>query len=135
VEVLIRPIAPHLKYSVTQIAVLTTTVALLSAFMKNIGALAIFMPIAFQLARRTGKPVSRLLMPMSFAALLGGMMTLIGTSPNIVVARMRDEILGEPFRMFDFMPVSLPLTLVGLVFLLFGWRLLPRRRESASGPE
>jgi di/tricarboxylate transporter len=134
-EALIRPVAPRLKVSVAQIAALTSTVAVLSAFMKNIGALAILIPIAFQLARRTGKPVSRLLMPMSFAALLGGMVTLIGTSPNIVVSSIREETLGRPFAMFDFLPVGLPLTVLGLIFLLFGWRLLPRRRETATGPE
>ena len=62
--------------------------------MKNIGALAMLMPVAFQLARRNNKPVSALLMPMSFAALLGGIVTLVGTSPNIIVSRVREEIIG-----------------------------------------
>ncbi len=133
-ESLIRSLAPRMSRSETQIAVLASTVAVLSAFMKNIGALAIFMPIAFQVARRTGTPASRLLMPMSFAALLGGLMTLIGTSPNVVVSRMRDEIVGEPFRMFDFLPVGLVLTFAGIVFLVFGWRLLPQTR-AATAPD
>jgi di/tricarboxylate transporter len=93
------------------------------------------MPVAFQVARRTGQPVSRLLMPMSFAALLGGLMTLIGTSPNIIASRMREEILGEPFGMFDYMPVGLALTLAGILFLCFGWRLLPRTQKPANAPE
>ncbi|WP_119461611.1 SLC13 family permease [Rhodospirillaceae bacterium SYSU D60014] len=134
-ETLIRPLAPYMTSSEMQILVLATTVAVLSAFMKNIGALAIFIPIAFQTARRSGKPVSRLLMPLSFAALLGGVTTLIGTSPNIIVSGMRAEILGEPFRMFDFAPVGICLTVAGIAFLAFGWRLLPRSRNAAATPE
>jgi di/tricarboxylate transporter len=135
-DFLMRPLAPHLTSTEVQIAVLVATVALLSAFMKNIGALAIFIPIAFQLAKRTGKPVSTLLMPMAFGSLLGGLMTLIGTSPNIIVSRVRQEIVGQPFSMFDFMPVGLALTVAGTLFLVFGWRLLPRTQASgASAPE
>jgi di/tricarboxylate transporter len=133
-EALMRPLLPRMSRTEIQIAVLASTVAVLSAFMKNIGALAIFMPIAFQVARRSGTPASRLLMPMAFAALLGGLMTLIGTSPNVVVSRMRGEIVGEPFRMFDFMPVGLVLTFAGLAFLVFGWRLLPQTR-AATAPD
>jgi len=129
-EAALRPIAGWMQSSEMQIGVLASIVAVLSAFMKNIGALAIMMPIAFQLSRRSGKPVSRVLMPLSFAALLGGMMTLIGTSPNIIVSKMRQEILGEPYGMFDFMPVAAVLTVIGIVFLVFGWRLLPRRDEA-----
>ena len=135
VETLIRPLTRHMTGSEMQILVLASTVAVLSAFMKNIGAVAIFIPIAFQAARRSGKPVSRLLMPISFASLLGGVATLIGTSPNIVVSRMREEILGEPFRMFDFAPVGVCLTVAGIAFLTFGWRLLPRSRNAAATPE
>jgi len=125
-ENLIRPLIPHMRTTEIQIIVLASAVAVLSAFMKNIGALAIFVPIAFQIARRTNTPVSRLLMPMSFAALLGGMMTLIGTSPNIVAARMRADLTGGPFGMFDYFPVAAVLTVLGIAFLAFGWRLLPR---------
>ena len=135
-DFLMRPLAPHLKSTELQIAVLVSTVALLSAFMKNIGALAILIPIAIQLAKRTKKPVSTLLMPMAFGSLLGGLMTLIGTSPNIIVSRVRAEIVGQPFSMFDFLPVGLALTLAGTVFLIFGWRLLPRNvTSSSSTPE
>jgi di/tricarboxylate transporter len=129
-EAAMRPVSGWIKSSEMQIVVLASIVAVLSAFMKNIGALAIMIPIAFQLARRNGTPVSRVLMPLSFAALLGGMMTLIGTSPNIIVSKMREEILGEPYAMFDFMPVAAVLTVIGIVFLTFGWRLLPQRAEA-----
>ena len=88
------------------IVVLVGAVTMLSAFVKNIGALAMLMPVAFQLARRSNTSPSYLLMPMAFGSLLGGTMTLIGTSPNVIVSRMRDELVGEPFRMFDFTPVG-----------------------------
>lgn len=132
IERLIRPITPYMKITELQIAVLVTLVALLSAFMKNIGALAMFMPIAFQVARRTGRPVSRLLMPLAFGSLLGGLMTLIGTSPNVIVSRLREDIVGRPFAMFDFLPVGLWITAAGVVFLVIGWRLLPERRPAGG---
>ncbi len=115
-----------------QVIALTGAVTLMSAFVKNIGALAMLMPVAFQLARRTNTSPSSLLMPMSFGALLGGTITLVGTSPNIVVSRMRESILGEPFSMFDFAPVGAGLACLGLLFLAFGWRLLPIRKGAAS---
>ena len=105
---------------------------MLSAFVKNIGALAMLMPVAFQLARRNNKPVSALLMPMAFGSLLGGIVTLVGTSPNIIVSRVREEIVGEPFGMFDFTPVGAGIAIAGLAFLAFGWRLLPRGRKGAA---
>jgi di/tricarboxylate transporter len=135
VEILMRPVAPWLSTTTVQVAALAGAVAVLSAFVKNIGALAMLMPVAFQLARRHGTSPSHLLMPMSFAALLGGIVTLVGTSPNIIVARMRAEILGEPFGMFDFTPVGIGLALGGVVFLAFGWRLLPSDRKGAAAME
>src|SRR6185312_15684882 len=104
-------------------------VTALSAFMKNIGALAIFLPIAIQVAQRAKRSPSELLMPLSFGSLLGGLATLIGTSPNILIAEIRGQIEGAPFRMFDFTPVGATVALCGLVFLSFGWRLLPRGRR------
>jgi di/tricarboxylate transporter len=135
IEWMIAPVAPYMKTTGAQIVVLVSTVALLSAFMKNIGALAIFIPIAMQIARRTNLPASRLLMPMSFGSLIGGLMTLIGTSPNIIVSRVRSEITGEPFSMFDFFPVGAGICLAGIAFLVFGWRLLPRTDKSRTPPE
>ena len=128
----LRHVGHHLTRTGTQVVALSGAVALLSAFVKNIGALAMLMPVAFQLARRNDKPVSALLMPMSFAALLGGIVTLVGTSPNIIVSRVRQEIVGEPFGMFDFTPVGAGIALAGLVFLAFGYRLLPRGRKGAA---
>ena len=91
------------------------------------------MPVALQTARRTGTSPSSLLMPMSFMSLLGGLVTLVGTSTNIIVSQLREETLGKPFQMFDFAPVGLSLTAIGFVFVSFGWRLLPHDRHGQSG--
>lgn len=115
----------------SQLLVLTTSVGIASALVKNVGALAMLMPAAFQMAKKNGANPSVFLMPMSFASLLGGLMTLIGTSPNIIVSRVREEMTGEPFGMFDYFPTGFGLLVVGLIFLRFGYRLLPRDRRAA----
>lgn len=125
-------VGPYLRTTQSQVVVLVAVVTVLSAFVKNIGALAMMIPVAFQIARRTGTPPSSLLMPMAFGSLLGGIVTLIGTSPNIIVSRVRGEILGEPFRMFDFAPVGIGIAVVGVLFLAFGYRLLPQGRRGAA---
>src|SRR5690606_10751351 len=102
VEIVLRKVGPFLGSTQSQVLGLVASVTLLSAFVKNVGALAMLIPVAFQLARRSGTAPSSLLMPMAFGSLLGGLMTLIGTSPNIIVSQMREQITGEPFRMFDF---------------------------------
>lgn len=127
VDLAIKRFFPNLTSSRAQLALLITVVAVLSAFIKNIGALAIMMPVAFQFAKKSGKSPSRYLMPMAFAALLGGLMTQIGTSPNIVVSRLQAELGGKPFTMFDFTPVGAILAAMGLIFLLFFNRLVPNR--------
>lgn len=132
VDTAIKKFFPHLTSMRAQLALLMIVVAVLSAFIKNIGALAIMMPVAFQFARRAGVSPSRYLMPMAFSALLGGLMTQIGTSPNIVVSRLRGEMTGTPFSMFDFTPVGGILTLVGVTFLLFFYWLVPERRKQSS---
>ena len=113
-ETLLRPFMRHLSAVSLQVLVLVTIVTALSAFIKNVGALAILMPTAFQLARRTGTSPAYLLMPLGFGSLLGGLMTLVGTSPNVVVSRLRADLLGEPFDMFDFTPVGAALALAGI---------------------
>lgn len=118
-----------------QIVTLTSCIAILSAFVKNIGTLAMFLPIAFKFARRSGTSPSTLLMPMSFASLLGGLITLVGTSPNIIVSQAREQLLGTPFKMFDFAPVGIGLTVAGIAFLAFGYRLLPTGRRAAASIE
>ncbi len=121
---------------VIQIALLTLLVAVCSAFINNVGALAIFLPISLRMSRKTGTSPSLLLMPLAFGSLLGGLATLIGTPPNIIIATFRAEYAAEQFRMFDFLPVGGAVALCGLVFLtLVGWRLLPVRRSAESGEE
>ncbi|MDT8394720.1 MAG: SLC13 family permease [Bacteroidales bacterium] len=119
-----------------QIFTLSMLVAVASAFMNNVGALAIIMPIAIHLARKSNNPPSYILMPIAFASLLGGMTTLIGTPPNIIIATFRADELGEPFGMFDFAPVGVVVAIVGIAFVtLAGWRLLPRRTAEKSETE
>jgi len=130
VELVMRPVLARLNREQQQVPVLAAATALLSMATKNVGALAILMPVAQQLARRTGTAPSRLLMPMSFASLLGGLVTLVGTSTNIIVSQVREKTLGRPFGMYDFAPVGLGLTAMGLVFLFFAYRLLPKDRVS-----
>ena len=106
---------------------------LLSAVMNNVAALSLLMPVDLEAARKGERSPSLTLMPLSFATILGGMVTLIGTPPNIVVATVREEALGNPFRMFDFAPVGLVVALVGVLFVaLIGWRLLPSGRQKEN---
>jgi di/tricarboxylate transporter len=108
--------------------------AALSTVMNNVGALALTMPVAMQTASRTNRSPSLLLMPISFAALLGGLVTLIGTPPNIIAASYRQAQTGDSFHMFDFTWVGLPVAVIGIAFIsTIGWRLLPKDRRRAVG--
>jgi di/tricarboxylate transporter len=132
IEGLLHALGPRLSSVRAQLILLVTVVTVLSAFVKNIGALAMMLPVAFQMAKRSNVSPSVFLMPMSFGSLLGGLMTLIGTSPNIIVSGLRQELAGRPFSMFDFTPVGLGLSLIGIVFLAFAYKLLPRDRKGES---
>lgn len=111
-----------------QLAFLCILVCVASAFMNNVGALAMTMPLAVHIANKHGHSASSYLMPIAFASLLGGMTTLIGTPPNIIISTIRAEQVGEKFRMFDFAPVGVGLALLGLIFIiLIGWRFVPKR--------
>jgi di/tricarboxylate transporter len=131
-EQIMRPIAPYLRSTRAQVFALVLAVIALSTFIKNVGALAIMMPVAFQLAKRSGTSPSQLLMPLSFGSLMGGLITLVGTSPNVIVARVRAEILGQPFQMFDYAPVGLGIAAAGLVCLTFTYWLLPQDRKGGA---
>jgi di/tricarboxylate transporter len=121
---------------IMQVTVLTVVVAISSGFMNNVGALALLMPVAIQLARKSGSSPSILLMPLAFGSLLGGLVTLIGTPPNIIIATFRASVSETPFRMFDFTPVGLGIAAAGCVFLiLIGWRLVPQRQSKGSRDE
>ncbi|NZD63915.1 SLC13 family permease [Rhizobium sp. WYCCWR 11290] len=126
-DVALRRFSPERRGPRMQLIILVAIVAALSAFIKNIGALAIMIPVAVQMARKSRVSPSMFLMPMSFASLLGGLMTQIGTSPNIIVSRVREEITGQPFMMFDYTPVGLALSVAGVVFLAVFYKLLPER--------
>ena len=103
----LQPILGRIGGSWLQTPAFAGAVMLLSMMVKNIGALAILMPVAIQTAKKNEAPVSRLLMPMSFASLLGGLVTLVGTSPNVIVSSVRESMLGKPYALFDFAPVGL----------------------------
>ena len=126
IDVLARHVLPARAGSTRLIALTSGLAAFLSAFMNNVGALALMMPVVIQAAQRNGIPVGRLLMPVSFGSILGGMTTLIGTPPNIIISNFRLQAKDAPFGMFDFTPVGLVVALVGIAFVaLVGWRLLP----------
>jgi di/tricarboxylate transporter len=118
-----------------QVLTLSGIVALCSGFMNNVGALALFMPVAVWMSRQSGRSPSYLLMPLAFGSLLGGTLTLIGTPPNIIIAGYRRETGEAPFGMFDFLPVGLAITLAGVLFIGLLWRLTPRREDQSSDQE
>lgn len=108
------------------ISIMSTVAAALSAIMNNVAALALLMPIDMQAAAKAKRSPALTLMPLSFASILGGLITLIGTPPNIIIASFREEAFGEPFGMFDFSPVGLVAAVTGVLFVtLVGWRLIP----------
>ncbi|MDO6588495.1 SLC13 family permease [Salipiger sp. 1_MG-2023] len=116
-----RPLPLH-------IAVIAALAAGLSAIINNVAALALLMPLDLEAAKNAKRSAGQTLMPLSFATILGGMITLIGTPPNIVISEYRQGVLGEPFGMFDFAPVGLAVAVAGIGFVsLLGWRFLPAR--------
>jgi di/tricarboxylate transporter len=131
-ELAIRPLAPYIRTTRTQVFVLVLAVISLSTFIKNVGALAILLPVALQFAKKSETSPSQLLMPLAFGSLLGGLITLVGTSPNVIVSRVREELTGEPFRMFDYAPVGLGLSAVGLVYITFAYFILPKERRGGA---
>ena len=90
------------------------------------------MPVAFQMAKRSGTSPSQLLMPLAFGSLIGGLITLVGTSPNVIVARVREEIVGKPFEMFDYAPVGLAIAGFGLICITLTYWLLPKERRGGA---
>lgn len=123
------------NYNNLQVFVLVAMVTALSAFMNNIGALAVFLPIAMSFAKKVGRKPSELLMPMAFGSLLGGLGTLIGTPPNLLISDIRRDFVGVPYEMFDFAPVGLGVCFFGLLYLTFCWRFLPKDRRGQPLPE
>ena len=136
VERVAHYLLPGVKSLTLQMSSLNFFTGGLSAVMNNVGALALLMPATINAAKKLKKSPSLFLMPLSFASILGGMVTLIGTPPNIIIASLREEYLGAPYTMFDFTPVGAVVAVVGILFLtLIGWRLLPKERKAQTSAE
>ena len=133
VELLARYVVSSTRPLIVHIGLMSGVGAVLSAVMNNVAALALLMPIDSEAATRAQRGPGLTLMPLSFATILGGMVTLIGTPTNIVIATFRGDALGEPFAMFDFAAVGGIVALVGIVFVtVVGWRLLPKARRQRN---
>jgi len=117
----------------SHIAVMSSVGGLLSGLMNNVGALALLMPVDISAARKAKRSPAWTLMPLSFATILGGLVTLIGTPPNIIISTYRERELGAPFEMFDFTPVGIVCAAAGIAFIaLVGWRLIPNSAGRAD---
>ena len=137
IELLARYVVDATRSLGAHIGIMSGLAAGLSAVMNNVAALALLMPIDLQAAGKAKRSPALTLMPISFASILGGMITLIGTPPNIVIAEFRGDALGESYRMFDFAPVGIVCAVIGVLFIaLIGWRLIPAARsEHDTGKE
>lgn len=131
-----KTLLPYTKNPIAHVALLTGLVAFCSAFMNNVGALALMLPVTFVTAAKRGRAAASLLMPLAFGSILGGLITLFGTPPNIIIAAYRAELSGQSFGLFDFTPVGLAIAVAGVGFIsLIGWRLIPKNRQSSISPE
>ncbi len=129
-------IAPAAARTFTHIGALSSVAAVMSSVMNNVGTLGLLMPVALQSARKAKRSAAVILMPLSFGSILGGLVTLIGTPPNIIVATYRGEITGEAFGMFDFTPVGAVTALAGVLFVaIIGWRLVPKEAQARTVSE
>jgi di/tricarboxylate transporter len=131
VDALTRAVLPARAGITLSMTALIGLGAVLSSFMNNVGAMALLMPVAIQMARRLELPPGQVLMPLAFGTILGGMTTLIGTPPNLIVSGFRTQTGASSFAMFDFTPVGLAVAVAGVVFVsLLGWRLVPVRKQA-----
>ena len=129
IELLSRYLISGSRKLASHIGIMAGFAAVLSAVMNNVAALALLMPLDMQAAAKAKRSPALSLMPLSFASILGGMITLIGTPPNIVIAEYRASVMGEAYSMFDFAPVGLAVAIVGVAYVaLIGWRLIPVAR-------
>ena len=137
IELLARHVVSGSRKLAAHIGIMSSLAAVLSALMNNVAALALLMPVDIQAATKANRSPALSLMPLSFASILGGMITLIGTPPNIVIAEFRKDALGASYKMFDFAPVGIACAAVGVTYVaLIGWRLLPSaRQDTDSGKE
>ncbi len=133
IDIITRKLIDAGRSTASHIMMMSGVGAILSAFMNNVAAMALLMPVDLQAAKKAGRPIRQTLMPLSFATILGGMVTLIGTPPNIIIASFRERALGAPFGMFDFTPVGAAVALIGIAFVAFvGWRLIPGRDDKET---
>ena len=145
VDQISRSVMPFTKNQIPHILSLSLVVMVLSAFMNNVGALALMLPVALKTAVDRQRSPTILLLPMAFASILGGMMTMIGTPPNIIIANLRveltrklpeDFIQESAFGLFDFFSVGGLVAVAGLLFIvLIGWRLIPGKSHKKPGME
>ena len=136
VDLIASKLVPYTNSSAAHIAVLTGVVTLASGFMNNVGALALMLPVALATAAKRDRSPSMLLMPLAFGSILGGLMTMIGTPPNIIISTYREELTGEPFSMFAYTPVGVAIAVLGvLAIALGGWRLIPQRRSRSAAEQ
>jgi len=136
VDVVAAYLLPHTSNAIIHIALLTAIVTFFSAFMNNVGALALLLPVAIATAKEHDRSPAMVLMPLAFGSILGGMSTMIGTPPNIIIANYRAEITGTAFSMFDFSPIGSIIAFIGVLFItLIGWRLIPKQRFEENPPE
>jgi len=138
VDLIARRLMPLAKNQLLHIGSLCVVAAVLSAFMNNVGALALLLPVALKTAGEQNRSPTLILMPLAFASILGGMMTMIGTPPNIIISIFREEhtAAGEAFGMFAFSPVGGMVALFGVAFVaLIGWRFIPKDAQKKSGTE
>ncbi len=133
VDYVVKQLTPVTQNSVLYVGSLTLITALLSAFMNNVGALALMMPVAIQSANKSNRSPSMILMPLAFGSVLGGLTTAIGTPPNLLISAYRQQVAGHAFAMFDFAPVGFFIAVVCIFFIaIIGWRLLPYQRKVSS---
>ena len=133
VEMIARFVTSPDRALPVHIGIMAVAGAVLSAIINNVAALALLMSLDMDAARKAKRAVSLTLMPLSFGTILGGMITLIGTPPNIVIAQYRQDVLGAPYSMFDFAPVGIAVATAGIAYVAFiGWRLIPKRADAMS---
>ncbi|NQV61622.1 MAG: sodium-coupled transporter, partial [Alphaproteobacteria bacterium] len=136
VDVIAGWLSPLIDRPQLHLAALTATCGFCSAFMNNVGALAVLMPVALETAAKQQRSPAAMLMPLSFGAILGGLSTMIGTPPNVIIAQYRADVFARPFEMFDFTPVGGIIAVLGVVYLvLFGWRLIPGQRQGQTSAD
>ena len=132
VDWLARSVLPQGAGRTVSLVALIGLGAALSGFMNNVGAMALLMPIGVQLSKRIDLTPGQVLMPLAFGTILGGMTTLVGTPPNLIVSGFREQAAGAPFQMFDFAPVGLAVAVLGVLFLALFWRLVPARKPAGG---